>query len=181
MDEILRLQGIPLALLFAVAGTSKLRNTASTASILKAFRLVDRRFARPMAVALGVGELTLAACVLVLPPAWAGGLALGALGAMTVVLVRQLQRGIRMDCGCLGGGLPAVVSWWTVLRNAFLSLPAFLLVTAPSLELSRDADVLVPAMTIVSLETCALFVIAAALSMQSVISGRAAELPGGAD
>lgn len=173
MDAFLQLQNIPLALVFAVAGVSKLRNPASTASILRAFKLVPVRFAATSAWALAFGELLAAAAIAALPPQLGGALALVVLSGMTTVLTTQLVKGNHMDCGCLGGGLPAVISWWTVARNVFLSLPAFLLLSAPSGSLPPSATA-VPALMIVSLETCALFLVAAALSMQSVISVRSA-------
>ncbi len=171
MDAVLRFQWVPLTLVFLVAGVAKLRNPASTASILRAFKLARGALASTLAWVLGIGEVAVAITIALAPPRVAGGVALAALLLMTAVVVRQLAAGKRLDCGCLGGGLPAVISWWTLARNAFISIPAFLLLSAPATTFPPP-ETAVPAALIVSVETCALFLVIAALSMQSLVSVR---------
>jgi hypothetical protein len=171
MDAVLRLQWMPLTLVFLVAGVSKLRNPASTASILRAFKLARGGLASALAWVLGIAEVAVALTIALTPPRVGGGVALATLLLMTAVLVRQLAAGRRLDCGCLGGGLPAVISWWTVARNALISIPAFLLLSTTATTFP-PADAALPAAMIVSVETCALFLVAAALSMQSMVSVR---------
>jgi methylamine utilization protein MauE len=172
VDAVLRLQSIPIALVFAIAGLSKISHPRDTAAVLRAFRLAAGSAAVPRAFALAVAELLLAGALLVLPPRIAGALALVVLAGVTTFVVRQLASGVKMDCGCFGGGLPSVISWATVARNAVVSIPAFLLLSVPTSDLPPRHE-LVPALSLVGLETCALFLIAAALGMQSVVAARA--------
>lgn len=172
MDAVLRLQSVPLALVFATAGFAKISHPRDTAAVLRAFRLAAGKAALPRAIALAIGELMLSVAILVLPPRIAGTVALLVLAAVTAFVIRQLVAGVKMDCGCFGGGLPSVISWSTVARNAVVSIPAFLLLSVPTTALPPRGE-LVPALSIVGLETCALFLIAAALGMQSVVAARA--------
>jgi Methylamine utilisation protein MauE len=174
MDAVLRLQSVPLALVFAIAGLSKLPRPRETASVLRAFRVSSGPAAVPLAVGLAVGEILLAVALLVAPPRYAGALALAVLGVVTAVVIRQLRAGVQMDCGCFGAGLPSVISWATVARNAVVSIPAFFLLSVPSSALPSNGELL-PALSIVGLETCGIFLIAAALSMQSVVAARSAD------
>jgi hypothetical protein len=174
MDAVLRLQSVPLALVFAIAGLSKLPHPKETAAVLRAFRVASGASAVPMAIGLAAGEILLAGAILVAPPRVAGGLALLVLAAVTLVVIRQLLAGAQMDCGCFGAGLPSVISWGTVARNAVVSIPAFLLLSVRSSALPADGELL-PALSMVGLETCGIFLIAAALSMQSVISARSTD------
>jgi hypothetical protein len=172
MDSILRLQSIPLAVVFGLAGVLKLSSPKVTAAVLRAFRLAQGGAALPRAIALAVGELLLSVAILLLSPRYAGGLALVVVAGVTVAVIRQLRLGVKMDCGCFGGGLPSVISWSTVARNAVVSIPAFLLLSVPSAA-PPPGDELIPALSIVGLETCAIFLVTAALGMQSVVAARA--------
>jgi hypothetical protein len=172
VDAILRLQSIPLVMVFAIAGLSKISHPRDTAAVLRAFRLAGGKNALPRATALAIGELVLAIAILVLPPRLAGIASLVVLAGVTLFVVRQLVAGVKMDCGCFGGGLPSVISWSTVARNAVVSIPAFLLLSVRTTALP-PAEELIPALSIVGLETCAIFLVAAALGLQSVVAARA--------
>jgi hypothetical protein len=166
---VLELQALPLAIVFTVSATSKFIHPRETANTLGAYRLARGQWALSLALALGTAEVLVALGILLLRPNLAAVLALATLAGLTAFVVVNLLRGIRLTCGCFGRGFPSVLSWRIVARNGFLSLPALLLLAAPSSWLdSVDTHPLVPFLTIASLETCAFFLLAAALSTSSI-------------
>jgi len=165
---LLGLQALPLAAVFFVSGISKLSRLEETATTIRGYGLIEAKFAWAAAFLLGTVEVAIAVTVLASPPRLAASVAVAVLLGFTSVLVVLLARGVRLDCGCFGRSLPSVVSWWTVARNGFVAWPAVLLFRAPQPWHATVASSPVPSLIIASTETCALFLIAAGLGLNSI-------------
>jgi Methylamine utilisation protein MauE/AhpC/TSA family len=121
---IVLLARLLLAAVFAIAGVAKLGRRAGTESTLAAFAVPDRLH-RPLAVALPVAELAIAAALLPSATApWAGVAALLLLAAFTVAIGRALARGDEVDCNCFGSLRGSRITGWTLARNLVLLIPA---------------------------------------------------------
>jgi uncharacterized membrane protein YphA (DoxX/SURF4 family) len=109
--------------LFLYAASTKLPDMATFAGEVANYRLLPAT-AVPFVAALVVGievvaGLALIAGVLVRPAA----IAISALLVVfTVGLAQALLRGIDLRCGCFGGD--DVATWWTVVRDVAMLLPA---------------------------------------------------------
>jgi peroxiredoxin len=119
---------LALAVVLGVAGTAKLLDGAGTRAALAGFG-TPSRWVSPLAVALPVAELAVAAALLPAVSAWYGALAaLGLLGLFTAAIGRALRRGERPDCRCFGQLRPTPVGRATLVRNAVLMGAALLVV-----------------------------------------------------
>jgi hypothetical protein len=106
-----------LAATFVVAGGSKLREPARTATAFRGLRLP-----RPGLLARAIPLVELAtATLLVARPAIGGAAALGALAAFSAVLARSLRAGDRVTCGCFGSSGAGEVGPLHLVRNALLA------------------------------------------------------------
>lgn len=92
-----------LAVLFVVAGITKLSDVSAFASTISDFGLVHPVLELPTAVALSVCEIA-AGCLLLFD--LRGGLALSValLCAFLAVLAYGIQIGLDIQCGCFGAG-----------------------------------------------------------------------------
>ncbi len=108
---------LALAAVFAVAGVAKLRRRAATARAFAALGL-----ASPGALAVGVplAELALAGG-LVLAPAEAGIATLAVLAGFTTFLLRSMNRGDALACGCFGSARAAPAGSAELVRNGVLA------------------------------------------------------------
>ncbi|MDX6203786.1 MAG: hypothetical protein QOJ83_3286, partial [Frankiales bacterium] len=94
-----------LAGVLGYAALSKIADPAATVRAVRAYRILPDSLAVPFGHALPWVELTMAVLLLV-------GLAVRIVGAATAVLlsvfvagiVSVAARGLRIDCGCFGGG-----------------------------------------------------------------------------
>lgn len=132
-----------LALVMAVAGTTKVRDRARTE---RTFRSQGLAWPRGLARAVPLTELVLAVG-LVLAPGWAGVATLAVLAGFTTFLVRALRRGDPLGCGCFGTTRPQAVGTPEVVRNALL------VVAAAFVALAADGPVvpgLVPVVVVVA-------------------------------
>ena len=115
---------LALAIVFFIAGASKLADRASWRATMLEFGLPP--FLTPfLAVALPVAELGVAMALL--PGTSASWGALGALillGAFSVGLVNLLVRGRHAECRCFGALHSSPVGWSTLARNVALALIA---------------------------------------------------------
>ena len=115
-----------LAALLAYAGGSKLLDPAAFAEDIQNYRALPEAWAGPLALALPVLELVVAAGLLTAGHAGGASLLTGALLLVFAVAMAQAKlRGIDLECGCFGGH--SRVSWWKVGANLGLALLAFLL------------------------------------------------------
>lgn len=126
-DGLAYTASLALAVVFAVAGSAKLRHRSSTA---RAFAGLGLASPRASAVGVPVVELALAAGLVVVP-AWAGVVALAVLAGFTTFVVQAIRRGDPRRCGCFGAARPAPMGSAEVLRNGLLALAAALAAFAP--------------------------------------------------
>lgn len=122
-----------LALVFGIAGTSKLADRPGTQSALEGFE-VPPGVAAKCAVALPLFELAIAVSLLIPAAAWwaalaAAGLLLAFIGAIGL----SLSRGEEPDCHCFGQLHSAPAGWRTLGRNiALLALSLVAVIDGPA-------------------------------------------------
>jgi uncharacterized membrane protein len=128
-----------LAVMFFVAGVSKLRALDTFEGVVHNFRLLPDALVRPVACVLPVIELAVAAALILPASRFYGACAAAALLALfTVAVAINLVRGRReIDCGSFSSDLKQKLSWWIVARNLALAglamwLADFALGAAPS-------------------------------------------------
>jgi len=131
---------ITLALVFIAAAMGKLREPAVVAEAVREFGVVPERRVHTVTrwlprVELGCGLLLTAGLFLRPVAVLVGVLLIG----FTVVLVRSLLTGQRIDCGCFGTASRRRATWWTVVRNGALLLGATSLLNSPVMVLSVDS------------------------------------------
>ncbi len=129
-----------LVLLFAGAAISKLRHAEEFFGVVRNFRLIPERLARPVAWLLPWLELATAAG-LVVPAAapFAAGTASALLLVFGVAIAVNVARGrTAIDCGCFRNGMKQPLSWLLVARNAALAAAAAGLAVA--LPIARPAE-----------------------------------------
>lgn len=108
---------VVLALAFALASVSKLRDLTATAEGFERLGLPSPRL---FAAVLPLTELGIVALLLIVP---AGGAiaALVTLAFFTTFLVGRLRAGVRAPCACFGAARALPLSWVDVVRNALLA------------------------------------------------------------
>jgi len=109
------LAAVSLAVVFIWAAAAKAIRLADTA---RAFALLRLPAPRVLAVAVPAGEVVIAALLLGAPEI-GGALALAALAAFTLVIVRALGTGA--PCSCFGSASAEPVSPADVVRNGMLA------------------------------------------------------------
>lgn len=135
-----------LALLFATAAVSKLTSIDEFHGVVRNFRLLPDRAARPVAMVLPVLELAVAAGLMITPlaapAALVGALLLAGFGAAIAINVMRGRTWI--DCGCFRQGMKQRISWLLVARNAALTvLAAGVVLLLPGAKAGGVADLLV--------------------------------------
>lgn len=115
-----------LILLFAGAAISKLRHAEEFFGVVRNFRLIPERLARPVATLLPLAELAVAAGLAVPAVApFAAGTAGVLLAIFGVAIAINVLRGrTAIDCGCFRNGMKQPLSWLLVARNAVLAAAA---------------------------------------------------------
>jgi methylamine dehydrogenase accessory protein MauD len=126
MSDVLLVVRILLAAVFAMAGASKLMDRAGTQRAIVDFG-VPKRLAEPLALALPLTELAIAAGLLPALTAWAASVAaLLLLLAFLTAIGFSLAERRRPDCRCFGQFRPTPVGASTVVLNCILiALAAF--------------------------------------------------------
>ena len=126
-----------LALIFIVAGASKLLQTEEFERAVSNYQLLPRRFSRLVAVWLPRAELgaglLLALGVALLPIAFLIALLLL---VFSVAVGVNLVRGREMSCNCFGASTPEKMTWHTVGRNFALMGITLSIVLFPPIALS---------------------------------------------
>ncbi|MES2989395.1 MAG: MauE/DoxX family redox-associated membrane protein, partial [Pseudomonadota bacterium] len=106
-----------LALVFAVAGLTKLANSDKTREMLAGFG-VRRGMLTVLAFALPLVELSVAVALIVPPAAYMGALAaLALLALFTGAILFNLAQGRRPVCNCFGQIGSAPIGPLTLVRN----------------------------------------------------------------
>jgi uncharacterized membrane protein YphA (DoxX/SURF4 family) len=126
-----------LALVFLVVGAVKISQPDEFERAVTNYRLLPRRFSRPVALWLPRAEL--AAGVLL-----ALGVALVPVSCLLALLLLvfsgavavNLLRGREIDCGCFGSSTPQKMTWLTVGRNLALMAMALSVALSPPSALS---------------------------------------------
>jgi uncharacterized membrane protein YphA (DoxX/SURF4 family)/peroxiredoxin len=115
---------IALALVFAVAGFTKLRDRPGTEKAVTEFG-APLKFAKPIATLLPFAEFTAALLLLLSKTAWVGSLAaLALLLIFTIAISYNLWKGRRPACNCFGQLSSAPIGRSTLVRNGILLLLA---------------------------------------------------------
>ena len=129
---LLWLANCGLLVVFAMAGSTKLRDAAQTRAALTNFG-VPERWAQPLFIMLVLAEFGVTA-LLVYPPTQRAGAvcALGLLMAFTLAMAAQLLRGRRPACACFGALSQSPIGWRSVARNVLLMALAGGLVALPT-------------------------------------------------
>lgn len=128
MSTTLLVARLLLALVFAVAGLSKLADRQGFRKAVIDFGLPSS-LAAPLAILLTLAELTVA--VALIPASTAVWGAMGALALLALFVIGisiNLARGRTPDCRCFGQIHSAPVGWGTLVRNGALAFLAGLLV-----------------------------------------------------
>jgi uncharacterized membrane protein YphA (DoxX/SURF4 family) len=135
-----------LAVTWAWAGVAKVADPDAAVRAVRAYRLLPEAAVRPLAWGLPFLELALAALLLAgLATRFA---ALGSAGLLAVFMAAMgsaWARGLRIDCGCFGGGgaSPGVGAGDYLLdlaRDAGLLAVALLLAWSPRSRLAVDRE-----------------------------------------
>lgn len=112
---------VAVAAVFVLAALPKLADPASFARDIDNYRMLPDVLVGPLAVALPVLELVVAAALLTgVHAAGAAVIAAGMLGAFAIGMAQAMARGIDLDCGCFGSAAEAQVSGLTIARNVVL-------------------------------------------------------------
>jgi uncharacterized membrane protein YphA (DoxX/SURF4 family) len=137
-----------LAVVFAIAGWSKVTDLGGSGRAVNAYQLMPFDLAKLIGAALPFVELALALFLLVgLATRLAAGFAAGLLTVFLVGIASVWARGLSIDCGCFGGGGQLAAGahpnyFWDIVRDlALLGLAVFLLF-APRTPVSVDNYVL---------------------------------------
>jgi uncharacterized membrane protein YphA (DoxX/SURF4 family) len=128
MEVVLLLIRIFLFAVFAAAGIGKLLDLPGSEKAVKGFG-VPENLAKPLAVALPVGELLFALLLLPVSTAWLG--AIGAFSLLAVFIggmIWQMAKGNAPDCHCFGAIHSEPVSKKSLIRNCIFAILAFFLV-----------------------------------------------------
>lgn len=127
MRVVLALCRIVTGGLFLYAASTKLPDMATFAGEVANYRLLPATVV-PFVAALVVGVELVAGVALVLG-VFARSAAVAISGLLVVFILglsQALLRGIDLKCGCFGG--EDVATWWTVLRDVAMLLPALAVV-----------------------------------------------------
>ena len=130
---------IAAAAVWISAGAAKIPQMESFRDLVGRYGILPHALAAPFAYVLpffeiGLG-LYLAAGLFVRGSALAGSVLL------VLFLAAQAQawaRGITLDCGCFGTAVQSTVGPLTMLRDAGLGIPTFLMLVLPARRLSLD-------------------------------------------
>ena len=115
-----RLLGVALAVVFAVASITKLRDPAGTRRSLSTMGLPAPRV---LAIAIPVVEI-LTGLLLVIDPRTGGPCAVALLVAFSTLIAGRLLAGQRQGCGCFGTWTTGDLSWRDLARNTALAAAA---------------------------------------------------------
>jgi hypothetical protein len=125
-----------LAGMFLFAAVPKLLDPVTFARDIDNYRMLPDALIGPLALMLPVAEIVIGLALVT--GVYARGAAITAgilLVGFAIGMVQAIVRGIDLDCGCFGHFAEAQVSWWTVARNATLTLMAVTVAMGPDMPL----------------------------------------------
>jgi len=115
-DGLLALMTLGLAVVFIYAGFDKVQDPLHFADSINAFDILPHAVIDAMALGLPLFEIGCAVLILLPPTRRVGALALTLASAMFfLALLSALLRGLTLDCGCFGTGVPSRTRMWTEL------------------------------------------------------------------
>ena len=129
---LIRLAGWGAGGVFIYAGALKVGDPLAFADSVASFRLLPVVLINPVALILPVFEVLVGLSLVVGVRRRACAMMIAVMcGFFAVALIQALARGIEVDCGCFGGGVPSTVktvwalgrdlilgalAWWVALR-----------------------------------------------------------------
>lgn len=134
-DGLLAVTTIGLAAVFIYAGLDKVQDPLHFADSINAFDILPHGMIDALALGLPLYEIGCAVLILLPPTRRAGALALTLASAMFfLALLSALLRGLTLDCGCFGTGVPSRPRMWAelaldtllVIGSALIYLPSIL-------------------------------------------------------
>ena len=128
MDTALLIARLLLALIFVIAGVTKLADRAGSRQAVIDFG-APAALAKPLGILLPLAELAVAAALIPIYTAWWG--AIGALALLLLFIAGiaiNLSYGHKPDCHCFGQLHSAPAGWKTLGRSGFLAAVAGLLI-----------------------------------------------------
>jgi uncharacterized membrane protein YphA (DoxX/SURF4 family) len=137
-----------LAVVWAVAGWSKVSDLAASGRTVNAYRLMPFEVAKIVGAALPFVELALALLLVIgLATRLAAAVSAGLLVVYIGGIASVWARGLSIDCGCFGGGgqLAAGVHpnyFWDIARDVALLAVAVFLLRTPRTRIAVDNYVL---------------------------------------
>lgn len=127
------------AAVWIIAGAAKLPDLGAFAAQVDRYQLLPHVLGTALAYVLPFFEiflgLYLVAGLFVRASALAGSILFV---IFLAAQVRAMARGLTLDCGCFGTLSQPTVGLWTLLRDAALGLPTFLMLPLPARRLSLD-------------------------------------------
>jgi hypothetical protein len=126
-----------LALVWTWAAVAKLADPDAAVRAVRAYEIVPELLVAPAARGLPAAQLALALLLVlgvgIRPVGWVSA---GLLVVLTAAIASAWARGIRIECGCLGGGGPADADGWSLasvlLRDALFLGSALVVALVPS-------------------------------------------------
>jgi uncharacterized membrane protein YphA (DoxX/SURF4 family) len=114
-----------LAAVFLLAGLAKLPRRRDFVAVVRAYELLPSRWVSPVAGAIPMLELGLAAALSAgAATRWVAMLVVIVLVVFSAAVGVNLARGRQLDCGCFAVGAPRRLTWLLVARNAVLAAMA---------------------------------------------------------
>lgn len=133
---LLLLFRLVLAGMFLFAALPKLLDPVTFARDIDNYRMVPDALIGPIALMLPVAEIVIGLALVT--GLYARGAAITSgllLVGFAIGMVQAIVRGIDLDCGCFGQFAEAQVSWWSVARNATLTLMSIAVAMGPDMPL----------------------------------------------
>ena len=127
-----------LGAIFLYAGFLKFQEPQRFADSIAGFQMVPDSVINLMALSLPVLEMIVGALLVFGIQRRIAALTVLILsGVFAVALITALTRGLKIDCGCFGGGEPSVLKTWLSLgRDLLLGLGAFVIRSSERRECS---------------------------------------------
>jgi uncharacterized membrane protein YphA (DoxX/SURF4 family) len=114
---------------FLYAGIVKWQSPQFFADSIASFRLLPVTFINPLAISLPVLEAMIGVMLIVGLKSRAAAFSTLALCALfAIAMISALARGLKIDCGCFGGGTPSIAhGWFSVGRDMLLGWMALVI------------------------------------------------------
>jgi putative oxidoreductase len=124
---LVRLAGLGVGGVFICAGALKVGAPLAFADSVASFRLLPVALINPVALSLPIFEVVVGLSLVVGVRRRACAMMIAVMcGVFAVALIQALARGIEVDCGCFGGGVPSTAKTvWSLVRDLCLGALAW--------------------------------------------------------